>query len=76
MSKHRREVAQQMKADKEKQLEPLHRRTTVRQRAAQEELEQARQLHHVLPHSHGMTPNTLHTAYGNDAMLSTNNGNQ
>ena len=46
MSKLRREVAQQIKADKEKQLEPVHRRTTARQKAAQEELVQASQLHH------------------------------
>lgn len=47
MSKHRREVAQQIKANKEKQLEPVHRRTTARQKAAQEEVAQASQLHHT-----------------------------
>ena len=45
MSKHRREVAQQIKANKEKQLEPVQRRTIARQKAAQEEVVQASQLH-------------------------------
>lgn len=57
MARHRREVAQQIKADKEKQLEPVHKRTTARQRAAQEELEQARQSLCMLRHSHDMTQN-------------------
>ena len=47
MSKHRRQVAQQIKGDKEKQLEPVHRRTTARQKAAQEEVAQASQLRHT-----------------------------
>ena len=41
MVKHRHKVAQQMRAEKEKQVEPLHRRTAVRQRAAQQEIMQA-----------------------------------
>ena len=63
MSKHRREVAQQIKAEKEKQLEPVHRRTIARQKAAQEEVVQASQLHHTnfLP-DHGISSEacTLH----------------
>ena len=47
MSKHRREVAQQIKTDKEKQLEPVHRRTSARQKAAQEEVVQASQPRHT-----------------------------
>lgn len=62
VARHRREVAQQIKADKEKQLEPVHRRMNARQRAAQEELEQARQSHRMLCHSHNMTQNCLYTA--------------
>lgn len=40
MSKHRREVARKIKDDKEKQLEPIQRRTAVRQRAAEQEIVQ------------------------------------
>ena len=55
MIKHSREVAQQIKADKEKQLEPIHRRTAARQRAAQEEIVQASQLHSIHSHRHDIT---------------------
>ena len=41
MSKHRREVARKMKDEKERQLEPIQRRTAVRQRAAEQEIVQA-----------------------------------
>lgn len=38
MSKHRREVARQIKDEKQQQLEPVQRRSTVRQRAAEQEI--------------------------------------
>ena len=38
MSKHRREVARRIKDEKQQQLEPVQRRSTVRQRAAEQEI--------------------------------------
>ena len=49
MSKHKREVSKQIRAEKQRQLEPLHRRTSARQTAAQEEVKQASQHSHTQP---------------------------
>ena len=40
MSKHRHQVSKKMKDDKEKQLEPLHRRIAAHQHAAEQEVAQ------------------------------------
>lgn len=70
MSRHRREVAHQIKADKEKQLEPVQRRTTARQKAAQEELVQARLLQDTSFDSHGISTKSLQAA-ADDMVLKT-----
>ena len=52
MSKHRREVTRKAKQEKERQLEPLQRRTTARQQAAQQEIAQVCTHHQFCNHGH------------------------